>query len=141
MWLFAGRYAHFGPIICAIATVALTVGLTFLGVAVRMARKPELALSCATALAALLFGYLAGYAEPVFVGNGGLNRGAALLVAVLGISVGLGGVVLTRRLHLMRVLLLAAASGILIGDVAGWIHRSSGPSKYDHPIAQVVPHP
>ena len=141
MWLFAGRYAHFGLIICVIATVALAIGFTFLGVAVRMARRPELAMSCATALAALLFGYAAGCAEPVFVGNGGLNRGAALLTAVLGISMGLGGVVLTRRLHFVRVLLLAGAAGILVGDVAGWIRRSSAPSKYDYPIGQLVPPP
>lgn len=36
MWLFVGRYAQFGPIICAMAIAALVFGASFLFIAVRL---------------------------------------------------------------------------------------------------------
>ena len=141
MWLFTGRYAQFGPVICAIAVGALVIGAIFLIGAVRLIRKSDLVAVLVTATAAVAFSYSSAYGEPVFVGNGGLNRGAVLFLAVLGILLGVGGAILMRRLRLGRLLLLVAAAGILFGDVAGWIHRSTGLSKYDYPIGRMFIEP
>lgn len=141
MWLFTGRYAQLGPVICAIAVAALAIGSTFFIGAIRLIRRSDLVAVLVTVTATLAFGYSSAYGELVFVGNGGLNRGAALFLAVLGVLLGVGGVILMRRLRLVRLLLLVAASGILFGDVAGWIHRSTGPSKYDQPIRQLLSQP
>ena len=138
VWLFSGRYAQFGPVICASAIAALAVGTTFLIGSVRLIRKSDLVAVLATAVVTVSVGYSWAYGEPVFVGNGGLNRGAALYLAVLGVLLGVGGAILIRRLRLVRLLLLVAASGILFGDVAGWIRRSAGPSKYDQPIGRLL---
>jgi hypothetical protein len=135
---FTGRYAQFGPVICAIAAGALAIGSIFLVGAVRLIRRSDLVAVLATAATTVVVGYSSAYGEPVFVGNGGLNRGAALFLAGLGILVGVGGALLMRKLRLIRLLLLVAAAGILFGDVAGWIHRSTGLSKYDYPIGHVL---
>jgi hypothetical protein len=137
MWLFTGRYAQFGPVICAIAVAAMATASTFLMGAVRLIRKSDFVAVLITATVTVAVGYSSAYDAPVFVGNGGLNRGSALLLAVLGVLVGVGAT-LVRRPRLVRLLLLIAASGILFGDVAGWIHRSAGPSKYDHPAGQIL---
>ena len=138
MWLFNGRYAQFGPVICAIAVGVLAIGSIFLIGAVRLIRRSDLLAVLVTATAAFAFSYLSAYGEPVFVGNGCLNRGAAMFLAVLGILLGVGSAILMHRLRLVRLLLLVAAAGILFGDVAGWIHRSTGLSKYDYPIGHVL---
>ena len=134
MWLFTGRYAHFGPAICAIAFVALSIGLLFLFGALRLVRRSDVAAIIPFAALAAYLGYSSGFGEPVFVGNGTLNRGSALIAAVFGLMLGVCGALVPRRLRLTRMLLLLAAAGILLGDVTGWIQRSSGPSKYEHPI-------
>lgn len=141
MWLFTGRYAQFGPVICAISVIAVAVGLLFLIYALRLIRKSDLVAVLVTAIVTVAVGYSSGYGEPVFVGNGSLNRGAALFGAAIGVFLGVAGAILMRRLRLARLLLLIAASGILFGDVAGWIHRSAAPSKYDYPIGHFVPLP
>jgi hypothetical protein len=141
MWLVTGRYAEFGLVICAIAGAALTIGAIFFIGAVRLIRKSDLFAALVTAAVTLAVGYSSAYGEPVFVGNGGLNRGAALLLAVLGIFLGVVAQIIMRRLRLLRLLFLVAASGILFGDVAGWIHRSTGPSKYDQPIGELLSPP
>jgi competence protein ComEC len=110
MWLFTGRYAQFGPVICLIAIAALSIGCIFLLGALRLARRSDLAALLVIATVAVAFGYSSAFGEPVFVGNGGLNRGAALFVAVLGILLGVGGAILTHRVRLLRVLLLIAAA-------------------------------
>jgi hypothetical protein len=141
MWLLTGRYAAFGPVICVIAVAAGAVGATFLIGAIRLIRKSDLGAVLMTAMGAVAYGYSSAYGEPTFVGNGALNRGAALSVAVLGVLLGVGGAILLSRLRLLRLLLLIAASGILFGDVAGWIRRTTGPSKYDQPIGQLLSPP
>jgi hypothetical protein len=140
MWLFAGRYGQFGPVICAIAAAALSIGSIFLVGAVRLIRKSDLACLLVTASAAVAFGYSSGFSEPVFLG-GHLNAGAALIIAALGTLFGIGGEILIRRLRLVRTLLLIAGAGLLFGDVAGWIHRSAGPSKYGYSIGRLASHP
>lgn len=139
MWLFTGRYAQYGPVICLIAFATLAVGLIFFVSAVRLARRSDLVAAIVTAAFAAFFGYSSSYGEPVFVGNGTLNRGAALFLAVIGLVLGVCGKIFARRLRLTRLLLLLAAAGILFGDVAGWIHRSTGPSKFDQPIGRLWP--
>lgn len=100
MWLFTRRYAQFGPVICAIAVAALDIGSTFLIGAVRLIRKSDLLAVLVTATVTAAVGYSSGYGEPVFVGNGGLNRGAALFLFVLGVSLGVGGAIMMRRLRI-----------------------------------------
>jgi hypothetical protein len=141
MWLFNGRYAQFGPVICAIAIAALAVGFTFLIGAVQLIRKPDLVLVVVTATLASALGYSCAHGEPVFVVGSGLNRGAALFLAILGVLLGVVGAILSRRLRLVSLLLLVAASGILFGDVAGWLHRTTGPSKFDQPIGKLLSAP
>ena len=134
MWLPIGRHAQFGTIVWEIAAAALAIGSIFLVVALRLIRRPNPTPVLATAIVTVAVGYSSAYSEPVFAANGGLNRGNALALALVGVLLGVSGAFLIRRPQLARLLLLVAASGILFGDVAGWIHRSTGPSKI--PIAQ-----
>ncbi len=69
-----------------------------------------------TATVAAAIGESQAFGEPIFVGNS-LNRGVALVLAILGILLGVGGVILSQKLRLIRVLLLVAATGILFGDL------------------------
>jgi hypothetical protein len=130
MWLFTGRYAQYGPAICVIALGVLSMGVIFLVIAVRLAQRRDVACVLITATLAAAFNESQAFGEPVFVSNS-LNPRTALFLAVVGILLGTGGVVLLIKLRLLRVLILVAASAILFGDVAGWIRRSAGPSKYD----------
>src|SRR5215475_6158122 len=91
MWLFTGHYAQFGPIICSIAVAVLAIGSTFLIGAARLICKSDLVAVLTTGMATVAVGYSSAYSEPVFVGNGSLNRGAALFLAVLGLLLGVGG--------------------------------------------------
>lgn len=139
MWLFVGRYAHYAPAICAIAVAAVATACMFLARAARLVRRSDLLAVIVVAVSAAWFGYMSGFAEPVFVGNGSLNRGAALLLAIFGGVLGVGGAILPAELRMTRILLLFAAAGLIFGDVAGWIQRSAGPSKYDHPVGKGSP--
>ena len=139
MWFFTGHYARYGPAICSIALGAVTIAVVFSVSAVRLVRRSDLIPVIVTATFAMFWSYSSAFAEPVFVGNGTLNLGAALILAVLGLMLGVAGKVLARKLRLTRLLLFVAAAGILFGDVAGWLHRSTGPSKYDQPIGRLSP--
>lgn len=77
-----------------------------------------------------------GFGEPVFVPGYGLNKGSALLLAVFATLLGVGVMTVLQRLRLWRVLLLLAASGIILGDVAGWLRRSAQPNKYQPSYAR-----
>jgi hypothetical protein len=123
-----------------IALVALAIGVMLLAGVVRMICRSDLVPVLVIGGVAAVFGYSSSDGEPVFVGNGGLNIGAALFAAVLAILLGAIGAIL-GRLRLVRVLLLVSAAGILFGDVAGWLHRSAGPSKYDYPAGRIISSP
>lgn len=130
MWLFTGRYAQYGPAICVVALGVSSVAIIFLVIAARLVRRHDLAsvIFTATALAAISEYQASG--EPVFVSNR-LNRGVALILAIVGVLLGIGGVALPKKLRGLRMLILVAASAIIFGDVAGWIQRTTGPSKFD----------
>jgi len=132
MWLFTGRYAQYGPAICAIALGVLSIGVIFLVIAVRLVQRRDVACDLITATVAAAFSESQAFGEPVFVSNN-LNQGTALFLAIVGILLGIGGVLLLKlnKLRLLRMLILVAASAILFGDLAGWIRRSAGPSKFD----------
>ena len=132
MWLFTGRYAQYGPTICAIALGVLSIGVIFLVIAVRLVQRRDVACDLITATVAAAFSESQAFGEPVFVSNN-LNQGTALFLAIVGILLGIGGVLLLKlnKLRLLRMLILVAASAILFGDLAGWIRRSAGPSKFD----------
>jgi hypothetical protein len=125
-----GRYAQYGPAICVIAVGAVSIGVIFLVIAARLVQRSDVACVLITATVAAAFSESQSFGEPIFTGNS-LDRGVALFLAVLGILLGVGGVILSQKLRLLRVLILVAASATLFGDVAGWIRRSAGPSKYD----------
>jgi hypothetical protein len=130
MWFFTGRYAQYGPAICVIALGVLSIGVIFLVIAVRLVQRRDVACVLITAIVAAAFSESQAFGEPVFVSNN-LNHGTALFLAIVGILLGIGGVVLLNKLRLLRILILVAASATLFGDLAGWIRRSAGPSKYD----------
>jgi hypothetical protein len=130
MWLFTGRYAQYGPAICVIAFGVVSIGVIFLVIAVRLVQRRDVACVLITATVAAAFSESQAVGEPVFVSNS-LNQGTALFLAIVGILLGIGGVVLLNKLRLLRILILVAASAILFGDLAGWIRRSAGLSKYD----------
>jgi hypothetical protein len=130
MWLFTGRYAQYGPAICVIALGVLSIGVIFLVIAVRLVQRRDVACVLITAIVAAAFSESQAFGEPVFVSNN-FNHGTALFLAIVGILLGIGGVVLLNKLRLLRILILVAASATLFGDLAGWIRRSAGPSKYD----------
>ena len=143
MWLFTGRYAHLGAAICLIALVVASVGLVFITTAVRLIQRrdlkvPSIVNVLLVAIPASLFGYAVGCGEPVFVSDH-LNLGMALFVAVAGIVLGLLGVTLSNRLRPLRVLVLFVASGMIFGDLTGWILRSAAPSKYTSSVGSVYP--
>jgi hypothetical protein len=128
MWLFTGRYAQLGPAICIIALGVAAVGLVFVGVASRLVRRGDVGtwwtagvILAVTAAAA----FDGAFGEPVFVANS-LNRGAALILAIVGVLLGAGGAIVSSKRRLLGALLLVAASGILFGDLAGWLLRSAG---------------
>jgi hypothetical protein len=135
MWLFTGRYAQYGPTICAVALVVIFIGVAFMAIAARLALRHEVKswsfVVLLTLTAAITFGESVGFGEPIFVPGYGLNLGAALILAISATSIGFTGVVLPRNLRGWRILLLVLAAGMLFGDVAGWIRRSGGPSKYN----------
>ena len=130
MWLFTGRYAQYGPAICAIAASVAAVAVTFFVMAVRSIQRSDLACILVVVTVAGAFSESGAYGEPVFASNH-LNLGVALLLAIVGLSLGIGGVFLSKKLRLSRVVILVAASAILLGDLTGWIWRSAGPSKFD----------
>jgi hypothetical protein len=141
MWLFTGRYAHYGVAICIVALGFASVAILFALTAGRLALRGEgrsgrdarsnsIVWGLIVLAAAAAFGEIAGFEEPVFVPGYGLNRGDALILSVLATLLGIGALVLPRNLRRWRVLLLLGASGVLLGDVAGWLRRSAQPSTY-----------
>ena len=139
MWLFAGRYRNLGPAIFLIALATASIAVVFLVVAFRLARRrvvkvPNLVNLLLIGGPAVVFGEVTGFGEPVFV-SGHLNRGAALFTAILAIVIGIAGVAVSKRMRVLRILLLVMAAGILAGDLAGWLRRSAAPSKFDAVIA------
>jgi hypothetical protein len=142
MWLFTGRYRELGPVICLIAFIAASIGSIFLIVAARLVRRHDLR---ARKFVSVLLAVIAiatvserlGYGEQVFIPPHSLNRGGALFIAIVGMLLGAVGVILSNRARLLRVFLLLVASGILFGDLTGWLRRSAGPGKYGPPsVAQ-----
>ena len=132
MWLFTGRYGQYGPAICAIALGVAAIGIAFLVVAARLVRRSDVSAGSVVGvilavMAAAVIGEVQAFGEPVFVSEG-LNKGAALMLAIVGLLLGAGGVSVSSKRRLLGVLLLVAASGLLFGDVVGWIRRSAGPS-------------
>jgi hypothetical protein len=113
------------------------MAVVFLVSAARLYRRGDLVAVLVAGIVAALFGYASAFGSPVFVGDGSLNRGAALFVGILGVLLGVGGVMLTRQLRFLRMLFFVAAGGILLGDIVGWIARSRLPSKYDQPAGRM----
>lgn len=83
-----------------------------------------------TFLIAMAIGEAIGFSEPVFIPGHGLNRGSALALAAAAALAGFGALLLPERVRGQRILILLVASGLLLGDVAGWIRRSAEPSKF-----------
>jgi len=134
MWLFTGRYSHLGPGICLIALAVASISAIFISSAARLVQRRDLKAAnvvnlLLAAIPAAILGQAEGFGEPVFVSDG-LNGGEALFLAIAGVLLGFGGLILSNKLRLLRVLILIVASAILFGDIAGWIRRSAGPSKY-----------
>lgn len=140
MWLFTGRCAHFGPAICSIAAGVASVAVVYLLLAARLMQRHDLLAVLVTAIGAAVFSESEGFAEPVFASNH-LTLGSAMFLALFGILLGLGAVLLSRKLRLLRTLILVAASAILLGDLlgdlAGWLRRSAGPSKFEVHVRQL----
>ena len=133
MWLFTGRYSHLGPGICLIALAVASISAIFISSAARLVQRRDLKAAnvvnlLLAAIPAAILGQAEGFGEPVFVSDG-LNGGEALFLAIAGVLLGFGGLILSNKLRLLRVLILIVASAILFGDIAGWIRRSAGPSK------------
>jgi hypothetical protein len=142
MWLFRGRYAQYGPVICGIALCFASIAAIFTLVAARITYRREgssgrggttgkIIAGLLIAAAAMMFGEIIGFGEPVFVPGYGLNAGDALILAVAATLLGIAALVSPKRLRRWRVLLLVLASGMIFGDITGWIRRSAQPSKYD----------
>ncbi len=141
MWLFRGRYAHYGVAICIVALGFASVAILFALMAGRLALRSEgrsgrevrshsTIWGLIILAAAAAFGEIVGFEEPVFVPGHGLNRGDALILSVFATLLGISALALPRNLRRWRVLLLLGTSGMLLGDVAGWLRRSAQPSKY-----------
>jgi hypothetical protein len=140
MWLFTGRYAHYGVAICVTALGSAFIATIFAAMAGRLAfrgkgnsgrnLKSDIIWGFIILASAGAFGGLVGFAEPVFVPGHGLNKGNALFLAVSAVLLGAGALALPGNPRRWRVLLLLAASGMILGDVAGWLRRSAQPSKY-----------
>ena len=140
MWLFTGPYSQFGAAICLIALGVTAVGVVFIVIAARLIRRTDVSatrtgLVILAVAAAAAFSEFKAVGEPVFV-SGSLNRGAALILAIVGIVLGVVGTIVSSKRRLLGILFLVTASGMLFGDVAGWIRRSDNPSKFDDPVSE-----
>jgi hypothetical protein len=140
MWLFTGRYSDFGAAICLIALGVVATGVTFIVLTARLVRRADVSPARAAVIivalaAAAAFSEVKAVGEPVFVSDS-LNRGAALVLAIVGIVLGVVGAIVSSKRRLMGILLLVIASGMLFGDVVGWIRRSAYPSKFDDPVGE-----
>jgi len=135
MWLFTGRHRELGAAICVIAFIAASIGSVFVILAGRLITRQDLSarkvlsfLLCAVTISATI-GATQGFGEPVFTPPNALNRGSALFIAILGALLGVVGAMLSNKARLLRVLLLVVASGLLFGDLTGWLWRSAGATK------------
>ena len=147
MWLFTGKYAGYGMAICEIALGATLIAIIFAVLAARLTTraarrsasgvKSDHIIWGVTILAAgAVFGEMVGFGQQVFIPGYGLNKGFALILAVIATLLGLGAIGLPRRLLWWRVLPLVLASGLIFGDVAGWLRRSTEPSKLSPQLAR-----
>ncbi|HEY9141009.1 MAG TPA: hypothetical protein VIN93_08970 [Bryobacteraceae bacterium] len=102
MWLFTGRYAHYGVAICIVALGFACAAILFALMAGRLAlrgegrsgrevRSDSIVWGLIILAAAAAFGEIVGFEEPVFVPGHGLNRGDALVLSVSATLLAAGG--------------------------------------------------